>query len=175
MAGRGDRSSRRASQRSACAEPVAHPARPGRVTWKSTEAVVDLLRRCGASASVLELESRLVTRQLHGHLNRVLNAETANLRRSVASSVRQLATIEGSRRAGAGRPACRSNSASPQERRAAPEATFSELADRLDVSRAGIQRAFRRMDAAVAVRHAPAAGRSVSARPVASHEGPVAT
>ena len=41
-----------------------------------------------------DIESfRLVMRQLHGHLNRVLNAETANLERTVASSARQIALI----------------------------------------------------------------------------------
>src|SRR4029077_2885427 len=64
------------------------------VTWKGAEPVMTFLRRIGASSSVLELEARMVTRALRGHLNRVLNAEGANLTRSVATSTRQLATIE---------------------------------------------------------------------------------
>ena len=120
----------------------------GVVTVKGHEEVLALLRWCGASSSVLELEARLVTRQLQGHLNRVLNAETANLRRSVSSSVRQLATIERLESSGALEhlPALEQRVA--RERRASPEATFSELAARLSVSRARVQRAFARMDAA---------------------------
>ena len=64
------------------------------LTSKRTDTILSFLRYCGASASVLEIESRLVMRQLHGHLNRVLNAETANLERTVASSARQITLIE---------------------------------------------------------------------------------
>ncbi len=66
----------------------------GVLTLKRTDTILAFLRLCGAGASVLEVESRLVMRQLQGHLNRVLNAETANLERSVASSARQIAVIE---------------------------------------------------------------------------------
>jgi hypothetical protein len=144
----------------------------GVVTVKGHEAVVEFLRWCGASSSVLELEARLVTRHLHGHLNRVLNAETANLRRSVASSVRQLATIDELEAIGALADLPPLEQRVAQERRAAPEATFTDLARRLDVSRARVQRAFSRMDAAVAGRRAPPTGSERSARLVASHGGP---
>ncbi len=79
---------------------VGHPAglriRRGRgvLTWKNSESIVGLLRRLGASASTLELESRLVGRAVHGHLNRVVNAEHANLRRAVAAAHRQLNDID---------------------------------------------------------------------------------
>jgi DNA-binding protein WhiA len=122
----------------------------GVVTVKGHEAVLAFLRWCGASSSVLELEARLVTRQLHGHLNRVLNAETANLRRSVSTSVRQLATIDELEASGVLADLPPLDQRIAQERRAAPEATFSELARRLDVSRARVQRAFVRMDVAAA-------------------------
>jgi DNA-binding protein WhiA len=118
------------------------------VTVKGHEAVLAFLRWCGASSSVLELEARLVTRQLQGHLNRVLNAETANLRRSVATSVRQLATIDALEMSGALADLPPLEQRVAHERRAAPEATFSELARRLDVSRGRVQRAFLRLEAA---------------------------
>ena len=80
--------------------PAAWRIRRGRgvVTWKSIDGVLTLLRRMGASASVLELESRLVTRQLHGHLNRVLNAEEANLSRAVRASLSPVDGHRGARR-----------------------------------------------------------------------------
>lgn len=120
------------------------------LTWKRTETILAFLRSCGAGASLLEVESRLVTRQLQGHLNRVINAETANLERSVASSARQLAVIE--RLASDGRLAELPplEQVVAQERQAAPEATFSELSARLGLSRARIQRAFERLEAAAA-------------------------
>lgn len=119
----------------------------GVVTVKGHEAVLALLRWCGSSSSVLQVEARLVTRQLQGHLNRVLNAETANLRRSVSTSVRQLAMIDHLEASGALAHLPPLEQRVAYERRAAPEATFSELATRLDVSRARVQRAFARMDA----------------------------
>ncbi len=73
---------------------VARAAPDGVVTWKSTESIVPFLRRIGANASLLELEARQVARSLRGDLNRVLNAESANLQRSVAAAGRQLAAIE---------------------------------------------------------------------------------
>jgi hypothetical protein len=118
------------------------------LTWKRTDTILALLRSCGASASVLEVESRLVMRQLQGHLNRVLNAETANLERTVASSARHIAIIEQLDAEGrlAGLPDL--DRAVAQERWLAPEATFSELAARLGLSRARVQRAFHRLEAA---------------------------
>jgi DNA-binding protein WhiA len=65
----------------------------GVVTWKSAESIASFLGRIGASASLLELEARSVARSLRGELNRVLNAESANLQRSVAAAGRQLGAI----------------------------------------------------------------------------------
>jgi hypothetical protein len=130
--------------------PAGQRVRRGRavLTWKRTETVLALLRHCGASASVLEVESRLVMRHLQGHLNRVLNAETANLERTVTSSARQIAMIEQLASDGRLAELPTTDGAVARERRAAPEATFTELATRLGLSRARVQRAFRRIEAA---------------------------
>jgi DNA-binding protein WhiA len=130
--------------------PAAWRMRRGRgvVTWKSTESVLAFLRRIGGSSAVLEVESRLVTRSLRGHLNRVLNAESANLTRSVATASRQLAAID---RLEASGELERLPAASRQLaglRREAPEATFTELAQRLGLSRARVQRALERLEEA---------------------------
>jgi DNA-binding protein WhiA len=128
--------------------PPSRRLRRGRVvlTWKRTEKILAFLRSCGAGASLLEVESRLVMRQLQGHLNRVINAENANLERSVASSARQLATIEQLDAEGRLADLAPTERAVADERRAAPEATFSELAARLGYSRARVQRAFERLE-----------------------------
>ena len=65
----------------------------GVVTWKSVETVVTFLKVVGGGSSLLELESRQVSRTVRGDLNRVINAESANLQRAVAASARQVEAI----------------------------------------------------------------------------------
>ena len=120
----------------------------GVITFKRTDTILSFLRLCGAGASVLEIESRLVMRQLQGHLNRVLNAETANLERSVASSARQIAIIGQLEADGRLARLSEIDRAVAQARSAAPEASFSELAERLGLSRARVQRAFSHLESA---------------------------
>jgi hypothetical protein len=118
------------------------------LTLKRTDTIIAFLRYCGAGASVLEVESRLVMRQLQGHLNRVLNAETANLERTVASSARQMAIIEQLELDGRLAELAEVDRVVAAARRDAPEASFSELAITLGLSRARVQRAFMRLEAA---------------------------
>ena len=118
----------------------------GVVTWKSTESVLTFLRRAGATGSALELEARLVARNLRAQLNRVVNAESANLRRQVVAAARQLEAIEeldGDGRL-AGLPEAVRTVA--QARRSAPEASFSDLAGRVGLSRSLVQRALERLE-----------------------------
>jgi hypothetical protein len=65
----------------------------GVVTLKSAESIQLFLRRIGAGASLLELEARQVARSLRGDLNRVINAESANLARTVLAAGEQLEAI----------------------------------------------------------------------------------
>ncbi len=87
-------------------------------------------------------------RQLQGHLNRVLNAETANLSGAVASSARHIAIIDQLEAEGRLAELPDVDRRVAAERRAAPEASFTELAERLGLSRARVQRAFERLEAA---------------------------
>ena len=75
--------------------PVSWRLRRGRgvVTSKNGEAVGTFLRRIGATGALLEVEARQVSRALRGELNRVLNAESANLQRAVSAAGRQLDAI----------------------------------------------------------------------------------
>jgi DNA-binding protein WhiA len=114
----------------------------GVLTWKNADTVTEFLRRIGASAGTLELESRLVHRALTGHLNRAVNAENANLRRAVQAAHRQLAEIDALEARGALRRLPKDARRVAAERRRAPEATFSELAAKLDMSRSQVQRYF---------------------------------
>ena len=82
------------SPRSGCrrrgGSAAAGASSPGRAPTPSA-------RSCAGSApaaALLELEARQVSRALRGDLNRVLNAESANLQRAVGAAGRQLAAIE---------------------------------------------------------------------------------
>ena len=118
----------------------------GVVTWKSSETVVTFLRIVGGGAALLELEARQVSRSVRGDLNRVINAESANLVRAVAAAARQLEAIDAVE--ADGRLARQSNLVRlvAETRREIPEATFTELAERLQIHRSAVQRALGRIE-----------------------------
>ncbi len=118
----------------------------GVVTWKSAESITAFLGRIGASASLLELEARSVARTLRGELNRVINADSANLRRSVAAAGRQLAAIDALEADGRLGEQPRTVRAVAEARRETPEASLSEIAVRLDLHRSSVQRALDRLE-----------------------------
>ena len=128
--------------------PASSRVRRGRgvVTWKGAEPVGTFLRLIGVGASLLELEARSVARSLRGELNRVLNAESANLQRAVSAAGRHMAAIEALEAGGrlVEQPyAVRLVAAA---RRETPEATLAELAERLGVNRSAVQRALDRIE-----------------------------
>jgi DNA-binding protein WhiA len=118
----------------------------GVLIWKGSEPVIGFLRRAGGTAALLELESVLVTRSLHGQLNRAINAESANLRRSIASSRRQLGSIATLARAGELEHLPPVTRALADARLSAPEASLTELARTLGVSRGLVQRGFEQLE-----------------------------
>lgn len=128
--------------------PASWRQRRGRgvVTWKSSETVGTFLRMVGGGAALLELEARQVSRSVRGDLNRVINAESANLQRAVAAAARQLEAIDAVE--ADGRLARQSNLVRlvAETRREIPEATFSELAERLQIHRSAVQRALDRIE-----------------------------
>jgi len=118
----------------------------GVVTWKSTESITAFLGRIGGSAALLELEARSVARSLRGELNRVINAESANLARSVAAAGRQLDAIDALEADGRLAVQPRTVRAVVEARRETPEASLSEIAARLDLHRSAVQRALDRVE-----------------------------
>lgn len=118
----------------------------GVVTWKSAERIGTFLRMIGAGAALLELEARQVSRAVRGDLNRVVNAESANVQRAVLAAGRQLAAIDALDADGrlARQPYVVRLVAAG--RRETPEATLSELAERLSLHRSAVQRALDRME-----------------------------
>jgi hypothetical protein len=110
------------------------------------ETVVTFLKVIGGGASLLELEARQVSRSVRGDLNRVINAESANLGRAVAASARQVEAIDVLE--ADGRLAAQPYTVRlvADARREEPEATFTELAERLGLHRSAVQRAVERIE-----------------------------
>jgi len=128
--------------------PASGRVRRGRgvVTSKSGEAVGTFLRRIGAAGALLEVEARQVSRALRGELNRVLNAESANLQRAVSAAGRQLdaiAVLDADGRLAIQPPNVRLVA---DARRATPEARLADLAERLGAHRSAVQRALERLE-----------------------------
>lgn len=118
----------------------------GVVTMKSAEAIAGFLGRVGASAALLELEARGVARSLRGDLNRVINAESANLQRSVEAAGRQLAAIDTLEADGRLAEQPYTVRAVAEARRETPEASLADIAVRLDLHRSAVQRALDRLE-----------------------------
>ena len=138
--------------------PVSWRLRRGRgvVTSKNGEAVGTFLRRIGATGALLEVEARQVSRALRGELNRVLNAESANLQRAVSAAGRQLdaiATLDADGRLPAQPDVVRRVA---EARRATPEASLAELAERLEIHRSAVQRALERLERLATIDAEPA-------------------
>ncbi|HEX8941386.1 MAG TPA: DNA-binding protein WhiA [Candidatus Limnocylindrales bacterium] len=128
--------------------PASWRTRRGRgvVTWKSADTVGTFLRRIGAGASLLELEARQVSRSLRGDLNRILNAESANVQRAVAAAGRQLEAIDLLEADGRLAEQPYVVRVVAEARRETPEATLTELAERLGIHRSAVQRALERIE-----------------------------
>lgn len=128
--------------------PASWRIRRGRgvVTWKNGDVVLTFLRRIGASAALLEVEARQVSRALRGDLNRVINAESANLQRAVGAAGRHVAAIAELTASGelAEQPYVVRSVA--EARSDTPEATLGELAERLGLHRSAVQRALERIE-----------------------------
>lgn len=155
---------RLAARTSEAGMPASWRIRRGRgvVTWKSAETVGLFLRRIGAGAALLELEARQVSRTLRGELNRVLNAESANLQRSVAAAGRQLAAIELLAEDGRLAEQPYVVRVVAEARVETPEATLADLAARLGLHRSGVQRALERLER-VALHGEPSGTEAVAA------------
>ncbi len=150
--------------------PASWRVRRGRgvVTWKKGDLVGTFLRRIGAGAALLEVEVRQVSRALRGDLNRVLNAESANLQRAVGAAGRQIAAIDeltASGELGAQPYVVRLVA---EARRETPESTLGELAERLGLHRSAVQRSLERIERLALT---PDEDRRPGRRPVARHDG----
>jgi DNA-binding transcriptional regulator WhiA len=115
------------------------------VYLKGQEEIAGLLRLVGANRALLDFETSRVSRDVRNRLNRLLNAEEANLARTVRAADRQLQAIgrleadgelellaEGLREAAA-------------QRRRQPDADLDTLASSLGISRSAMNHRLRRL------------------------------
>ena len=137
-----------AARLAAMSLPASWRIRRGRgvVTWKNGDTIGLFLRRIGAGGALLEVEARQVSRALRGDLNRVLNAESANLQRAVGAAGRQIAAIDELDVDGRLAEQPYSVRLVADARRTTPEATLGELAERLGLHRSAVQRALERVE-----------------------------
>jgi hypothetical protein len=113
---------------------------------KGREQVAALLQLTGAHGALLELEAEQVGHDVQNRLNRLLNAEAANVGRTVRAAERQVRAIERLEAAG------RIDELSPRlrvvadARRAHPEADLEALADELELGRSAVHHRLRRIE-----------------------------
>lgn len=115
------------------------------VYFKGHDEIVELLGLMGANRGVLELETQRVGADVRARLNRLLNAEEANLGRTVRAADRQLAAIDRLEREGTLprlSPSLRETAAT---RRRMPDADLDSLASALGVSRSAVNHRLRRL------------------------------
>ncbi len=115
------------------------------VYLKGHEEIATLLGLVGANRGVLELETQRVGADVRDRLNRLLNAEGANLGRTVRAADRQLAAIvrlEADGTLARLSPALRETAA---HRRRMPDADLDTLATAVGISRSAVNHRLRRL------------------------------
>jgi len=126
--------------------------RRGRVVvyLKALDDVAHVLQLAGASRALLDLESGRVARDVRNRLNRLLNAEEANLGRTVRAADRQLQAISQLAARGQLERLPDSLRETAAQRRMQPEADLDTLASSLGVSRSAANHRLRRLVALAA-------------------------
>ncbi|HEV1997467.1 MAG TPA: DNA-binding protein WhiA [Candidatus Dormibacteraeota bacterium] len=112
---------------------------------KGSEDLILLLKAMGASHAVLQFENERILREVRGQANRAANSETSNLRRSVASGLRQAEAARRLARTGLLDAQPQAIREAAQARIASPTATLSVLASRLHLSKSAANARLRRM------------------------------
>ena len=112
---------------------------------KGREEVATLLRLTGANRGLLDFETARVGSEVRNRLNRLLNAEEANLARTVRAADRQLRAIDALEAGGRLQQLPDGLRAAATERKLQPEADLDTLAGALGVSRSAANHRLRRI------------------------------
>jgi DNA-binding transcriptional regulator WhiA len=117
---------------------------------KGQEEVATLLRLVGANRALLDFETGRVARDVRNRLNRLLNAEEANLSRTVRAADRQLQAIRHLEATGELERLPTGLREAAAQRRRQPDADLDALASELGVSRSAVNHRLRRLVAIAA-------------------------
>ena len=120
---------------------------------KGQEEVATLLRLTGANRALLDFEAGRVQRDVRNRLNRLLNAEEANVDRTVRAADRQLQAINRLDEAGELERLSEGLREAADQRRHQPDADLDTLASALGLSRSAMNHRLRRLVALAAELH----------------------
>lgn len=116
------------------------------VALTGREHVASLMQLTGAHGALLELESEQVGHDVQNRLNRLLNAESANVNRTVRAAERQVRAIERLARTGQLDELPPALRAVADARRAHPESDLEALATELQLGRSAVHHRLRRIE-----------------------------
>jgi DNA-binding transcriptional regulator WhiA len=123
---------------------------------KGQEEVATLLRLTGANRALLDFEAGRVQRDVRNRLNRLLNAEEANVDRTVRAADRQLQAITRLEEAGELEKLSDGLREAATQRRRQPDADLDTLASGLGLSRSAMNHRLRRLVSLAADLHGEA-------------------
>ena len=114
---------------------------------KDADDISDMLNICEAHRSLMEFENRRILKEVRNNVNRQVNCETANLKKTISAAGRQCEDILYLKECG------EYDSLSPELKEVcdlrldAPDMSLSELGDRLNhpISRSGLNHRFERI------------------------------
>ena len=112
---------------------------------RDADAITSFLRLAGATETLLRFETRRVSREVRGRTNAAVNAEAANLARTVAAAREQAEAIRVLREAGRLVALPAPVRAAAAARLRSPEASLSELARRLSATKWVVRQRLRRV------------------------------
>lgn len=115
------------------------------VYLKGQEEIAALLRLTGANRGLLDFETARVGRDVHNLLNRLLNAEEANVDRTVRAADRQLQAIAQLEASGTLPQLPDALREMARRRRMQPDADLDDLATGLGISRSAVNHRLRRL------------------------------
>ena len=115
------------------------------VYLKAQEQIAGLLRLVGANRALLDFETSRVSREVRNRLNRLLNAEEANLARTVRAADRQLQAIGRLEADGELELLADGLREAAAQRRRQPDADLDTLASSLGISRSAMNHRLRRL------------------------------
>jgi DNA-binding protein WhiA len=114
-------------------------------TLRSADAIATFLRLAGATETLLRFESKRVSREMRGRTNAAVNAEAANLGRTVIAAREQAEAIRELARSGRLARLPRGLRVAAAARLRSPEASLSQLAQRLDATKWSVRQRLRRL------------------------------